>query len=135
MLLRENGNFGVEVADREKTFDRKMTKDRKEADLLFDSIEDRLARYKHLRDAEKAIETCFGFKSLDKLLFVLIMDDRISSQADIVAIKGRVKFVTRPKFGDDDALTVYIFENRADKKPYGVLKGTTRGDDFKFELI
>jgi hypothetical protein len=135
MLLRENGNYGVEVVDREKTFGRKMSKDRKEADFLFDTIEDRLARYKNLKEAEKAIESCFGFKSLDKLLFVLIMDDRISCQADIVAMKGKVKFVTRPEFGDNDSLTVYIFENKTDKKPYGVLKGTTKVNDFKFELL
>lgn len=135
MLLRENGIFGVEVADRAKTFGRKMAKDRKGADFLFDSIEERLSRYDNVKDAEKAIENCFGFKSLDKLMFVLVMDDRICSQSDIVAIKGKIKFITRPEFGENDSLEVFISENRTDKKPYAVLKGTTKGDDFKFELI
>jgi hypothetical protein len=135
MLLRDNGIFGVEVVDREKTYGRKMTENLKQAEFLFDSISDRLIKYKTFTDAVSAIERCFGLDSLNKTLFTLIMDDKIGSQADIVAMKGKFKFVTLPKFGKDDSLIVNIFEKRTDKKPYGVLIGTVKGDDFKFELI
>ena len=137
MLLRENGIFGVEVVNNKKTFGRKYTKDRPEADLLFDMTVDRLSQYKSIVDAEKAVENCFGFKSLNKLMFVLLMDDVVCSQVDIVIMKskGKVKFVTHHEFGDDDSLSIYISEKITDKKPYGVLKGTVRGRDFKCELL
>jgi hypothetical protein len=135
MLLLDKGKYGVEVVDRGKTFGRKMTETRSDADFLFESISDRLDRCKNLSEAENAIVKCFALDSLDKTLLVLFMDDKIGSQADIVSIKGKVKFITKPKFGDDDSLVVYIYEKRTDKKPYAVLKGTTKGDDFKFELI
>lgn len=135
MLLRDNGSFGVEVADRTKTFGRKMTVDRNQADFLFDSIEERLSRYTCIQDAEKAIETSFKFKSLNKLMFVLIMDDKICSQDDIVNMGDNVKYYTRPQFGDNESLTVYISEKKTDKKPFCVLTGTTKANDFKFELI
>jgi len=141
MLLRDNDNYGVEVVDREKTFGRKMTESRKQAEFLFDSVTERLSRYKNLKDAVFAIEKCFAFKSLDKLLFVLIMDDKVCSQADIVAMKGKFKFKTRLKFGynknvkDKDSLTVYIYENQTAKKPYGVLFGSADSKNMKFELL
>ena len=141
MLLVDGGKYGVEVVDRTKTFGRKMTDSRSDADFLFKSISDRLSRYTKLKDAEDAIVKCFALDSLNKVLFVLIMDDKVGSQADIVSIADKVKFVSKLKFGyskkkrDKNALTVYIYENRTDKKPYAVLVGTTNADDFKFELI
>lgn len=141
MLLRDNGNYGVEVVDREKTFGRKMTETRKQAEFLFDSISDRLNRYKCLKDAVNAIERCFALDSVDKVLFTLIMDDRVSAQADIVSMKGKVKFISQPLFNvkkdvkEKGALTVYIYEKRTDKKPYAVLVGTIKVNDFKFELL
>lgn len=141
MLLRENGVFGVEVVDRTKTFGRKFAKTFEDAEFLFDSIAERIAQYKDLTDAENAIARCFAFKSLDKLLFVLIMDDRLSSQADIVAIKGKFKFRTRLKFGyrkkvkDIDSLTIYIYDTETSKRPYAVMYGAADAQKLIFELL
>jgi hypothetical protein len=141
MLLRENGEFGVEVVDREKTFGRKITQDYKTADFLFESVINRLSQYKCLEDAENAIMKCFAFDSLDKLLFVLIMDDRISSQSDIVSIESKFNFIIRLKFGyrkkikNKNSITIYVYEKITDKKPYALLYGSDMANDMRFELL
>lgn len=141
MLLCEDGNFGVEVVNREKTFGRKNTKNRAEADFLFETISDKLLKYKVLAEAENAIVRCFEMNSINKLLFVLIAEDSITTQADIVVIHGKFEFITRPKFGyvkkkkELNGLTIYLYENRSDKKPYGLLYGSTNANDFKFEFL
>lgn len=141
MLLYENGEFGVEVVDHTKTFGRKIAKDYKSADFLFESVANRLSQYKCLEDAENAIIKCFAFDSLDKLLFVLIMDDRISSQADIVSIKNKFNFIINLKFGykkkvkNSNYITIYVYEKITDKKPYGLLYGSSMANDMKFELL
>jgi Glu-tRNA(Gln) amidotransferase subunit E-like FAD-binding protein len=141
MLLRDNGSYGVEVVDRAKTFGRKMADSREQAEFLFKSICDRLSNYKTIEDAVDAITKAFTFESVDKVLFVIIMDDKVCSQDDIVSIRDVIKFRTLLKFGykkkvkEEDALTIYIYEKRTDKKPYAILVGTTKGSDFKLELI
>lgn len=135
MLLRDNGVFGVEVVDREKTFGRQMTNTRKEADFLFDSIVDRLDKFTSIKDAENAIKRCFKVKSTDKMMFVLIMDNKVSSQTDIVAIRDKIKFVTKVKFNREKGLmTIHVSENRTEK-PFATLKGTDDGKNLIFELL
>ena len=136
MVLRDNGKYGVEVVDREKTFGRKMTDTNKEADLLFDSIVSRLNKYTVIKDAELAIKRCFKFKSINKILFVLVMDNKISSQADIVSIGDKVKFVTKVKFNRIKGLiTINVFESRDEKKPFATLTGKDNGKSLIFHLI
>lgn len=140
MLLRENENFGVEVVNRTKTFGRKLTKNRKEADILFDAVSDKIAKYKHIKDAESAITRCFSLKGMDKLLFVLVAEDSVITQKDIVSLKDRIDFKTRVKINyvknvrKENALTVYIYLG-LDKKAFGVLIGTREAKDLKFELL
>lgn len=140
MLMRENSNFGVEVMNRTKTFGRKMAKDREEADLLYDFVSDKIKKYKTITDAEDAIKRCFVFKSVDKLLFILMADDNVISQNDIVSLKDKVNLKTRVKINylknkkKKDALTVYVFLG-SDKKAFGVLTGTLEAKDLKFELL
>jgi len=141
MLLRENGMFGVELVDRKKTFGRKYTKDRKQADLLFDEISNRLSEFKSLHLAEEFIKDSFKTKSIDKLLFIIMANGKTITQNDIVKMKDKVNFNLKLKFDFErkvkkkDALTIYVYEKRLDKKPFGVMVGTTNGDDLKFELV
>lgn len=140
MLLRENAKYGVEIVDREKSFGRKFAESRAEADYLFESIVNRLSKYKSLKDAEIAIKRCFSLKSLDKLLFVLIMDDSVVTQDDIKSLKEKLKFKTRVKVNylkskkKENALTVYVYLN-SEKRAFGVLTGTREAKDLKLELL
>ena len=144
MLLRENARFGVEVVNREKTFGRKYASTRKEADKLFDLITDKLFKYKLIVDAENAIARCFSVDSNDKFIFVLVADDTILTQADISPLKEKVEFRTRIKLGynknkrEKNALTIYIYLGSrltSNQKAFGVLVGTRKAKDLKFELL
>lgn len=140
MLLRENAKFGIEVVDREKSFGRKFTANRDEADFLFESIANRLSKYKNIKDAEAAIKRSFSLEPIDKLLFVLIVDDSVISQNDIVSLKDKLKFKTRVKIDyfkkkkKENALTIYVYSD-SEKKPFGVLIGTREAKDLRLELL
>lgn len=140
MLLRENAKYGVEVVDREKSFGRKIVGSRSDADFLFESISNRLSKYKTIKDAETAIKRCFSLKDMNKLLFVLIVDDSTISQSDIKSLKKNINFRTRVKVDylkskkKENALTVYVYAD-SERKAFGVLTGTREAKDLKFELL
>jgi hypothetical protein len=141
MLLREDAKFGVEVVNREKTFGRLFSDDRQSAEFLFDSVKNRLLLYKKIGDAEDAIVLCFGLKSMSKILFSLTMGDRVTNNADMKEIRYkfdhdiRLKFGYKKKLKELNGLTIYIYESRTSRKPFGLLYGTDRGDDMLFELL
>ena len=142
MLLRENENFGVEVVDRDKTFGRKYTEDRKKADFLFETISNRLSAADKLSEAEKIVINAFTHQSIDKTIFTLTMYNRVCSQSDVVSLKkNKVNFHTRLQFGyrkkvkDKESVTIYVYENRTDKKPFGILYGGLEAINLIFELI
>lgn len=141
MLLREDGRFGVEVVNREKTFGRRFAKDKAEADLLFDLTSKKLYKYKKKDDAESALKRCFSLKSIDTLKFMLFVDDNTISQADIMEMRSSIEFRTRVKIDyrknkkEENALTIYIYESFKHKKPFGVLVGTREAKDLRFELL
>lgn len=141
MLLREDAKFGVEVVNREKTFGRLFSDDRQSAEFLFDSIKNRLLLYKKIGDAEDAIVLCFGLKSMSKILFTLIMGDRVTDVKDLNNIRHkfehhiRLKFGYRKKTKELNGLTIYIYESRTSRKPFGLLYGDDFSDAMSFELL
>lgn len=53
MLLRVDGEFGVEVVDRKESFGRVLLKDRDEADLVFCLISNKLLKQKRNEKTKK----------------------------------------------------------------------------------
>jgi len=140
MLLCEKSRFGVEVVDNEKTFGRKFARSRAEADFLFESITNRLSKYKSLLDAEAALKRSFSSDDLDKILFILITDGAVVSQADITSLKEKINFKLKVKVDylknkkKKNALTIYVYLN-SERKPFGVLTGTREAKDLRLELF
>ena len=140
MLLKDFDNFGVEVVNRKNTFGRKTTKDRKEAEAMFDELAIRLSEFKKISDAETFIKTCFDINSLEKFKFATMALDKIITQKDIVSMTEKINFRTLLRFNynkkkkEDGALTVYLYI-KGEKKAFGLLVGTTKADDLKFEFI
>lgn len=141
MLLRENSMYGIEVVDNTKSFGRKMTDDRKDADHIFETLTERLNAFSSLKSAEDFLTETFAIKSLNKFRFSIMALYNVISQSDIVnMLNAKVKFKTRLQFGYNgskkkkDALTVYIHLTNS-KKPFGVLVGTTKANDFKFNFL
>ena len=143
MLLRENGKFGIEVVNREKTFGRKYTDSQKKANLLFDIITNKLSVYTTLADAENCVIRCFSLKSVNKLMFILTADGKETTQGDIQKLReeGIIEFKMDVQFGflkdkkKKDAISIYISETRH-SKPYGVLFGMNDGNlKMTFELL
>lgn len=141
MLVIDNASYGIEVVDHSKTFGRKMTSDRKEADNMFDVLSDRLAGFSSLVDATNFLEKTFSMKSKDKFRFAIVALNNVISQNNIVEMLGaKIKFKTKLQFNysgktkKKDALTVYIYFGK-EKKPLGMLVGTTKADDLKFNFL
>lgn len=141
MLLRDSGRFAVEVVNKSKTFGRKFAKDRNEADDIFGLTSEKLSKYTSLLDAESSIKRCFSVKSMTKLKFLLTVDDNVITLSDIVSLRKKIDFRTRVKINykrnakEDNALTVYVYESRRHKKPWGLFVGTREAKDLKFELL
>lgn len=139
MLLQDGEDFVVEVASKSKSLGKKYASSQEQAGFLFDIVNQRLALYTNFADAEKAIEKCFSFKTLDKTMFVLMAEDRILTHKDIVFMKTKMKFRTRTKRNykhkvkEENAVTIYI-HSAFDKKSFGYLIGTEDSSEFKFIL-
>ncbi len=98
MLLRENGNFGVEVVDRHKTFGRKFAEDKQEADALFEIITQKISLCKSLEEAEQMIESSFKRKNTKETLFLLLVKDAKLSQEDFGKLVAKFKLKVKPKY-------------------------------------
>ncbi len=139
MLILCKGIYSVEVVTQKKTFGRKPTTSKEQAELLFKTIEDSIFRYSKLVDASETLEKCFTFKTIDKIIFVIYVQDRIITQDDIVYLRKNIKFRTKIKNGfydkikQDGTVTIYIVPD-FDKKPFGYLVGTEYLRDLQFKL-
>lgn len=140
MLLRENGNFGIEVVDHEKSFGRVFARDRTQADLLFELLEKRLDKSRYTLQAEIFLRTLFSLGSIDKMLFLLAVDGARISEAAIgrlvrkfkLSVRSRKDFIAGKK--KRGAITIWVcFESRG--KMFGRFSGTRLGKDFLFELL
>ena len=140
MLLRELGEFGVEVASKTEGFGRKFAEDRTKATELFEAVADKLSTIKNFDKAEATIKDCFSLKDLNEIFFLLKSEDVVRSQASIGDLYDIFKFIVKPKFnykGDKKSkgsLTIYISFGKK-KKPIGRFIGTEYGDDFVFERL
>ena len=137
MLINENNQFSIEVVDKKKTFGRQLTKDREQADLLYNQFIKSLSSYEGFVQAEEAVVECLKLKTVDKMVFFLLTKDTIITQKDIVNLKGKIIFKTRVKIEyhrnikKENGLTVYVYLN-SDKKAFGVLIGNREAQDLKF---
>ena len=140
MLLHDNGAYAIEVVDRYKTFGRKYSNNRKEAELLFNTVINKLAPIKTLITAESLIKDSFGRTEIREIIFLLSLEDRNISQKEIgklvIALKIKVKakqnyLCAKRKKG---AITIYVFFD-IKKKAIGRFFGTRFSDDFKFEKL
>lgn len=140
LLTSEKGKCGVEVVNDRRGFGRKYTDNRDEAEFLFDALFERISTYKKVADAEKAVKKCLSFRSIDKIVFVLLAEEKIVTQNFIVVLRKKIRFRTTIKLNykrrikKNGALTIYI-SSEFDKKPFGVFTGTDEAKDLKFKLI
>lgn len=138
MLLKDFDKFGVEVVDRAQTFGRKYTKDRKEAEYLFDIIKKRLNTYKHFDVAVCAIKRSFERNNLNETMFLLVAEERITSQTKIGRMVKKFKLNVVSKAGiyrdsrKKGAITIYVYFGG---KVFGRFYGTRFGEDFSFETL
>lgn len=138
MLLRDGNKFGVEVVDRAQTYGRKYTQDRKEADYLFELITKRLNTYRDFDVAVCAIKRSFERKNLNETMFLLVAEERITSQTKIGRMVKKFKLKVESKAGyfrdtrKAGAITIYIYFGN---KIFGRFYGTRFGEDFGWETL
>lgn len=141
MLLLVNEHFGVEIVNNKETFGRKHLDKRKEAEKLFDLIDDRVCRCKNLPDAEAAMKRCFSLKKLNQMVFVLLAEDKILSQHEIGRIvinnkpdKVKTKYDYLGNKKQKGAITIYVFFDTK-RKPIGRFSGKRFSKEFTWESI
>ena len=140
MLLKEFGEFGVEVASKSKGLGRKFAKDKDKASELFDAVADKLSHIKSFEQAETRIKSYFSLKDVNEIIFLLKSEDVVRSQTSIGDLSVYFRFKAKSKYdckGDVNclgAITIYVFFGKK-KKPIGRFIGTRFGDDFIFERL
>ena len=146
MLLREYGEFAVEVANKTEGFGRKFAEDKVMAVSLFDAIIDRLSSINTIEKAETTIKNCFSLKNINEIIFLLKSEDVVRTQVSIGDLYDSFKFKVKAKTnyrGDKKSkggITIYIYFNK-NKKPIGRFIGTdyignkNGGKDFIFERL
>jgi len=138
MLLREFDEFGVEVASKTEGFGRKFAEDKIQATELFNAIVDKLATIKSFEKAKSEVKTCFAFKNINEINFLLNSEDVIRSQSSIGKLRVAFKFKVKAKLNykgnekNKGSITIYVYFS---KKPIGRFIGTHLGDDFIFERL
>lgn len=140
MLLKEFGEYGVEVASKNEGFGRKFAENKDKAIELFDALGEKLNDIKSFEQAKERLKSYFKIKDINEILFLLKSEDVVRSQVSIgdlyiyFKLKTKVKYDTK---GDDHclgAITIYtFFKNR--RKAIGRFIGTRFGEDFVFEKL
>lgn len=140
MLLREFGEYGVEVASKTDGLGRKFAEDKDKATRLFEAVAEKLSKIKNFEKAETKIKSYFELKDINEIIFLLESEDVVRSQVSIgdlyVSFKLKVKSHYDKK-GDEyclGAITIYVFFKNK-RKPIGRFIGTRFGDDFTFERL
>jgi len=140
MLLREFGEYGVEVASKTEGLGRKFAEDKAKATELFDAVAEKLVNIKSFERAEEKIKSYFSLKDINEIIFLLKSEDVVRSQISIGDLCVYFRFKAKSKYdtkGDEyclGAITIYIFFGKK-KKPIGRFIGTRFGDDFVFEKL
>ncbi len=140
MMLRDGDKFGVEVVDKTKTFGRKYTENRKEAEKLFDVLSSRLKRCDDLAIAEKAIKMSFERMVFKEIVFLLTVGDKMFTQKECGRMVAEFKLSVLPFYNvllDEEkqgALTVEFWFEKGGAS-IGRYAGTRFSNDFKFELF
>lgn len=140
MLLKELGEYGVEVASKSEGFGRKFAEDKAKATELFEAVADKLSRIKNFELAERKIKSYLSLKDVNEIIFLLQSEDVVRTQVSIGDLYVSFKLRTKASYdtrGDDyclGAITIYIFFGKK-KKPIGRFIGTRFGDDFIFEKL
>ena len=140
MLLKELGNFGVEVTSKEKGYGRKFAEDKAKATELFDAIATKLSKIKTFELAEKKLKSYFSIKDINEVLFLLNSEDVVRSQASIGDLNVNFKLKTKPHYdtkGDahsEGSVTLDVYFGKK-RKPIGRFIGTRFGEDFIFERL
>jgi hypothetical protein len=138
MLLKDNGKFGIELADRTKAFGRIMCADRKHAEYLFKIITKSILKKKTLAKAEELIHLSLKRKSLPETVFLFLANSQVFSQDKIgvivfdynIKVKAVYDVIGEEKKKGGLTINVYF---KSKRKPFGRFIGTRFGKDFIFE--
>ncbi|HUU87999.1 MAG TPA: hypothetical protein VMX17_09620 [Candidatus Glassbacteria bacterium] len=140
MLLRDSGEFGVEVTTKSEGLGRKLLESKEKAVELFDALSEKLLKEIDIAKAINSVKVYFKLKDINEVLFLLNSEDIVRSQNSIGDLYDLFKFKVKTKYdtkGDDyllGSITIYIFfKNKT--KPIGRFSGTRFGDDFIFERL
>jgi hypothetical protein len=131
MLLNDEGKFAVEVVNNKESFGRKFAKNEKEAELLFETLSEKLDTFKCTAKATLAVKKYFAFKAVDKILFLILSDKDKLGQKDIRSMKKKISFKIKVNI-EGDSVKIDVFF--PDETKFGTFTGTVNDNDLIFSF-
>ena len=140
MLINKIGRFTVEVANRKECLARIILETRKEAEFLFDAIEDLFCRYRIIENAESALIKAFALEHYDLIVFAVYSSNRLMTNDNLVFLRKNIFIRFRTELNTEylqekkDMVTIFVSKDFKTKE-IGYLVGNSWLTDLKFRLL
>ena len=140
MLINNDGAFMVEVANRKECLTRITLATRKEAEFLFEAIEDLFCRYRIIENAEAALIKAFALKHYDLIVFAVYSTNRIMTNDNLVFLRKNIFIRFRTELNTEylqakkDKVTIFVSKDFKTKE-IGYLVGNAWLTNLKFRLL
>ena len=140
MLINNNGAFMVEVANRNMCLARITLETRKEAEFLFEAIEDLFCRYRIIENAEAALIKAFALENYDLIVFAVYSTNRIMTNDNLVFLRKNIFIRFRTELNTEylqakkDMVTIFVSKDFKTKE-IGYLVGNAWLKNLKFRLL
>lgn len=139
MLIKINGEFGIELNDRYSLLGRKIAKHRREAEVMFTQIQTKLSNlsYKAVIDV---LRLGFSYPTVRELMFVINTRYTTYDFNTLCKLKSIYGYSTFPRLEDliwEDKNLGYKIEVYfpGNKEPIGRFEGLSANEDTRFKFF
>lgn len=140
MLINNDGALMIEVANRKECLARITLATRKEAEFLFEAIEDLFCRYRIIENAEAALIKAFALENYDLIVFAVYSTNRILTNDNLVFLRKNIFIRFRTELNTEylqakkDMVTIFVSKDFKTKE-IGYLVGNAWLTNLKFRLL
>ena len=140
MLIKHNDNYFIEVNSRTSRVGRRQVRSRREGDVVFSQMQERLQSYCEIKSVVELLNLAFKMKTIREHMFLVnFLNDEIELK-DIWQIKKQYQCYTHPISPTDLLFDNGQFKNTiaitfpSQKLPLGFFKALNGDAKFRFEL-
>ena len=139
MLIISDGAYLVEIVNK-KCLARIELERRKDAEFLFEAIEDLFCRFRIIENAEAALIKAFALKHYDLIVFAVYSTNRLMTNDNLVFLRKNIFIRFRTELNTEylqakkDMVTIFVSKDFKTKE-IGYLVGNSWLTDLKFRLL